>query len=136
MVRSIGPLRLRPDGRYEYVPLDDLDDATWIRVKEAAKILGWRPATVYEFLGDLLLSYRPLPHKRVVSLKSVLRLKSELAAADFWSDQAKQNRIRNWVYQETCKAEEMAFQTLGTDAAKVQSKHAKTPTLAKLMTRY
>jgi hypothetical protein len=79
-----------------------MPDEAWLSVKESAKLLGWNTGRVYDLLGDLLVYRRPLPRKLIVSLKSVLKLKSE-SAAGFWRDLAKQNQLRDWVYKEMSK---------------------------------
>ena len=97
----LGEFRPLGDGTYHYRPIPPGPDGdTWLSCKDAAKILHWPIQSVYDYLGDLLIAARPLKRKRLVSLRSVVKLQEALRELDFWDSQAKQNKLRDWVFEQ------------------------------------
>lgn len=97
----LGEMTRLANGCYQLRPIvPDLDGETWLAVKDAAKLLKWRAKDVYPFLGDLLVFERPLKRRIVVSLRSVMKLRAALRCVSFWEDQARQTKLREWVFSQ------------------------------------
>lgn len=92
----------RGDGTYILKPrVLEEDGDTWLTPRQAGEVLGQlKSKSVYKLLGEFLVFRRPLPHKILISLRSVLALKQATGDADFWEDPELQKRIVTQVREE------------------------------------
>ena len=88
----LADLQPRGDGTYTLKPrVMDSDLDTWVSPKEAAKILGIKPRSIYYLLDEFepfLVSQRPLSRKIIVSIKSIQSYKRATADPAFWTTPA------------------------------------------------
>jgi hypothetical protein len=92
----------RGDGSFILKPrVLDEDGDTWLTPRQAGEVLGQlKSKSIYKLLGEYLVFRRPLRHKILISLRSVLALKQATGDADFWEDRQLQKRIMQQVKAE------------------------------------
>jgi len=108
----LADFKLQPDGSViirPHVPDEDLD--TWVRVKEAAALLGITQSSIYDLVDEgFLLPHRPLKRLILVSLRSVRALYEACDGDDFWNNPSAQTRILAAVEQRKRSRAATAFQ--------------------------
>src|SRR5258706_6522503 len=113
----------RGDGTFILKPrVFEEDGDTWLTPQQAGEVLGQlNTKSVYRLLGEFLVFRRPLPHKILISLRSVLALKQATGDADFWDDRELQKRIIEQVKAEMDRRVEESLATNRNAPARVYS---------------
>jgi hypothetical protein len=108
----LGELIPRGDGTFILRPkITEADLDTWLTIRQAGEILGHvKTKTIYSLLGEYLVFRRPLRHKTLISLRSVLALKQATQDAEFWDNRILRQRIKDQV---RANMEKLATEALG-----------------------
>ena len=94
----LAEFRRQPDGSYNIRPiLPDQSGDSWLRVKEAARLLDLPPKTVYPLLGEFLVYKRPLKCRFLVSVRSILKYNEVTRDPKFWESPTAQAHLQTWV---------------------------------------
>jgi len=88
----------RGDGTYVLRPIspDPIDLESWLDVGQAARMLQVERHRIYAWCEEgLLVHRRPAPRRLIITLRSVLRLRSATAAdPDLWAKPSALARLR------------------------------------------
>jgi hypothetical protein len=122
LLPMLAELVSRGDGTFILKPrVTDEDGETWLTPQQTGEVLGrLHTKSVYKLLGEFLVFRRPLPHKILISLRSVLALKQATGDADFWDDRELQKRLVRQVKAEMARRVEESLSTTRNGPARGQ----------------
>lgn len=96
----LADLLLRADGSYQLKPIVEANwrgADTWIKPKEAARILHVSKSDVHRWLGVYLVFRRATPHRIELSLESVMELQRACNDPEFWMNRELQEGFKERV---------------------------------------